>query len=109
MPRAPRKIVVPPGGVRDKEPVAPSSILPEQTLQAMLDAFQPYISGMIQSLGIASQPREREDGTMEAGDLDAAKKALDFLSRAMAGNKAEGRGADVLKRIKELREQSDTA
>ena len=33
-------------------------VLPEQTLQELLDGFAPYLKGMIETLGIAAQPKQ---------------------------------------------------
>lgn len=80
--------------------------LPSQTLQAMLDKFEPFIPGMIETLGLAAQPKIHEDGSIEPGDLDAAKKALDFLGKVMAGNKADRRGQDILGEIARIRSRN---
>lgn len=82
------------------------SVLPEQTLQAILDGFSPFIAGMIQTLGMAAQPAVNPDGTVVPGDLDAAKKALDFLGKALAGNKTDRKAQDVLAEIARIRRES---
>lgn len=75
----------------------------------MLDAFAPFIPGMIETLGMAAQPTRNQDGSTTPGDLDAAKKALDFLSKALAGNKADRKAESVLSKIAEIRGGSTPA
>ena len=79
------------------------SDLGDATLSTLLEQFQEYIPGMIQTLGIAAQPTPNVDGIVTPGDVDAAKKALDFLGKALAGNKADNRATETLREIARIR------
>ncbi len=80
----------------------------DATLASILSGFQQYIPGMIETLGAAAQPTKNADGTWTPGDVEAAKKVLDFLGKALAGNKADNRGADMLRKIAEIRNGKST-
>ena len=77
--------------------------LGDATLSTLLEQFQEYIPGMIQTLGIAAQPTTNVDGSVTPGDVDAAKKALDFLGKALAGNKSDSRATETLREIARIR------
>lgn len=79
--------------------------LVDATLASILAGFQQYIPGMIETLGMAAQPSVNPDGTTTPGDTEAAKKVLDFLGKALAGNKADNRGAEMLRKIAEIRNE----
>lgn len=75
----------------------------EDTLKGILEAFQPYIPGIIKTLGEASQPTVGPDGVRSPGDVDAAKKALDFLSKALSGAKKDDTGVKMLALLAKMR------
>jgi len=74
----------------------------ETTIEALMEAMEPYIGGMIDTIGIAAQPEVAPDGTRKPGDVSAAKIGLEFLAKALSGRQSSG-AKDILKRIAEIR------
>ncbi len=81
----------------------------EANLEALLTAMEPYLGGVIESLGMAAQPSEMpasDGGTpiKKTGDLQAAKTVLEFMNKALAAaGTRDTRGLEILGKIAEIR------
>lgn len=78
-------------------------VVVEDTLKGILEAFNQYIPGIIETLGLSAQPTVGPDGVRVSGDVDAAKKSLDFLAKALTGATKDTTGRDMLAQLAALR------
>lgn len=82
----------------------------EANLEALLTAMEPYLGGVIESLGMAAQPTDMpssEGGPSikKTGDLQAAKTVLEFMNKALAAaGTRDTRGLEILGKIAEIRQ-----
>lgn len=81
----------------------------EANLEALLTAMEPYLPGVVESLGMAAQPMDMpvsDGGTAvrKTGDLQAAKTVLEFMNKALAAaGTRDTRGLEILTKIAEIR------
>lgn len=83
----------------------------EANLEALLAGMEPYLGGVIESLGMAAQPsvigggETGEPEIKKTGDLQAAKTVLEFMNKALAAaGTRDTRGLEILTKIAEIRQ-----